>query len=87
MKHVALNSVKVAHGCIESEKLDETFLWHLRLGHAPMMKLYHLGVISKPSTQIQHLCVTCPMGKLTKQPYKLSQSHATQPFELLHIDV
>ena len=72
MKHDAHNSIKVAHGCIESGKMDETFLSRLRLGHAPMMKLYHLGVICKPSTQIEHLCVTCPMKKLTKQPYKLN---------------
>ena len=87
MKHVAHNSVKVTHGCIKIEKFHESLLWHLRLGHAPMMKLYHLGISNKPSKEVDHLCVTCPMGKLTKQPYALSHSRATQAFELLHIHI
>lgn len=87
MTHAAHNSIKVSHGCVETERIHKSHLWHLRLGHAPMMKLYQLGIISKPSKEVEHLCVTCPMGKLNKQPYPLSQSHAAQAFELLHINI
>ena len=86
MKHVANTSLKVTHGCIETEKLNDSFLWHLRLGHAPIVKLHHLGV-DKSYKHAENFCVTCHMGKLTKQPFNLGQSYPAQPFELLHIDV
>ena len=87
MTHAANSSVKVTHGCIEAERLNDSYLWHLRLGHAPIMKLHHLGVIDKSCKRPENFCATCPMGKLTKQPFNLSQSYAAQPFELLHINV
>ena len=87
MTHAANTPLNVTHGCIEAEKLNDTFLWHLRLGHAPIAKLQHLGIVSKPCKQSENLCVTCPMGKLIKQSFSLSQSCVAQPFELLHIDV
>lgn len=31
-------------------------------------------------------CVNCPVAKFTKQPFKLSESRAKMPFELVHID-
>lgn len=79
--------VKISHGCVEAEKLSEPFLWHLRLGHTPLQKLQHLGVINKHNKPSEHFCVTCPMVKLTRQPFHPSHSHANEPFKLLHIDV
>lgn len=87
LKHVALNSMQVTHGCIESGKMNENVLWHLRLGHAPFAKLHTLGVINNLPKTVEQLCVTCPMGILTKQPYNLSPSHAANPFNLLLIEV
>lgn len=66
LNHVVHNSMNVTHGCIGSEKMNENLLWHLRLGHAPFPKLHTLGVLKKSPQAVDHLCVTCPMGKLTK---------------------
>ena len=64
-----------------------TSLWHNRLGHAPLSVLQHISAIKPhihPTTQI---CLTCPMAKFTKLPYNLSTSHASQCFDLIHMDI
>lgn len=87
--HAAKLPVNVTHGCMETKKLSEIMMWHLRLGHTPMQKLSIMGLNIKPNhnSQTQIVCTTCSMGKLTKPPFPSSQSHASNPFELLHIDI
>ena len=72
---------------MDALRLNDSFLWHLRLGHTPLIKLYQLGIIDKSCKSSKTFCVTCPMRKLTKQPFILNQSYAAEPFELLHIEV
>lgn len=66
----------------------DTFnLRHIRLGHASNTKLAHIPCV-KPFVNDHHqVCITCPMSKFTKLPYKLSDSHSTAPFELVHTDI
>lgn len=82
-------NVQVPHGWLEPQKLSNTMLWHLRLGHVPMKKLTLMGLSMKPAGTSNPLaiCVTCPLGKLTKLPFSHSQSHVSSPFELIHIDI
>ncbi|KAK9733055.1 hypothetical protein RND81_04G040700 [Saponaria officinalis] len=57
-----------------------------RLGHAPWSKLKHLAI----SNTCQHrddTCLTCPMAKLTKFPFPISQTTALTPFDLIHMDI
>lgn len=69
------------------EPSDPLAQWHHRLGHAPLSKLKHIPCV-QPYTQNQPtVCVTCPMAKFTKVPFSLGVSHATQPFELVYIDI
>lgn len=51
---------------------------YLQLKYIPSLK-----AVIQPSAQV---CVTCPMSKFSKLPYELSDSHATAPFELIHLD-
>ncbi|CAO2825263.1 unnamed protein product [Amaranthus hypochondriacus] len=76
----------ISYGWLESQKLSDNMLWHLRLGHAPMKKLNRLGLTTTSTTSLTS-CLTCPLGKFTKLPFPHSQSHANHPFELLHIDI
>lgn len=61
--------------------------WHLRLGHAPKPILKHISFLKTVNTNSDQVCITCPMGKFTRQPFNLSHSHASTPFELLHTDI
>ncbi|VFQ61063.1 unnamed protein product [Cuscuta campestris] len=67
------SSAKIRHGYVETEKMSETLIWHLRLGHAPMSKLNQIGVWDKNDINVERMCVTCPMGKLTKKPFPNSK--------------
>lgn len=58
--------------------------WHLRLEHAPKPILKHIPFLKTVNTNSDQVCITCPMGKFTRQPFNLSHSHASTPFELLH---
>ncbi|GJR80268.1 retrovirus-related pol polyprotein from transposon TNT 1-94 [Tanacetum coccineum] len=63
-------------------------LWHLRLGHISDSKLKHVSGISNSNDKTNIVsCLSCPMAKFTKLPYNLSESHALDIFELIHIDI
>jgi Reverse transcriptase (RNA-dependent DNA polymerase)/gag-polypeptide of LTR copia-type/GAG-pre-integrase domain/Integrase core domain len=85
--------------CLESANLSSTLpldlsLWHRRFGHTNYdyvkqlftkdmvtgMKLTHM---SKPDP----ICEPCLAGKMHANPFPTSQSRATQPLELVHIDL
>lgn len=79
--NVIQKPVTVTHGWVESQKMSDHMLWHLRLGHAPMKKLSMMDLHIKPPTSSNSLttCIICPLGKFTKLPFPHSQSHATHP--------
>lgn len=63
-------------------------LWHHRLGHTPLPKLAkipYLQPILKPTNTTT--CLTCPMAKMTKLPFRLSESIAPKKFDLVHVDI
>lgn len=65
--------------------LSKETLWHHRLGHAPMkriMLIKKLGLMK----ECTDLCLTCPLAKFTKLSFTSSESKASRPFELIHID-
>lgn len=62
-------------------------LWHHRLGHAPVAKLKLIPSIEPFIKQHKKICLTYPMSKFTKLPFSLSDSHASSPFDLIHIDI
>lgn len=62
--------------------------WHLRLGHAPILKIKQIPHISfTKSGDESKICVTCPMAKFTKLPFNHSESQAKTKFELIHLDI
>ncbi|GJZ50579.1 cysteine-rich receptor-like protein kinase 8 [Tanacetum coccineum] len=62
-------------------------LWHHRLGHLSVSRMKHIqstDVSVNASNDVT--CLTCPMAKLTKSPYSLSDSHSSVAFHLIHMD-
>ncbi|VFQ69944.1 unnamed protein product [Cuscuta campestris] len=49
------SSAKIRHGYVETEKMSETLIWHLRLGHAPMSKLNQIGVWDKNDINVERM--------------------------------
>lgn len=73
-----------------NDEADDTYLWHLRLGHISLdrikrltkdgpMKSLHVGTIPT--------CESCLKGKMTKRPFSSKGLRATHVLELVHTDV
>nr|GEU96798.1 retrovirus-related Pol polyprotein from transposon TNT 1-94 [Tanacetum cinerariifolium] len=60
--------------------------WHHRIGHVSDSNLKHIPCVSvtKANEKLDS-CMSCPMAKFAKLPYALSDSHALEPFNLIHI--
>ncbi|GKE39007.1 retrovirus-related pol polyprotein from transposon TNT 1-94 [Tanacetum coccineum] len=65
---------------------DSYGLWHHRLGHVSDVKLNQIHDISVFKSSHDN-CLSCHMEKFTKLPYSISESHSTDVFELIHIDI
>ena len=73
--------------------MDESWLWHRRLGHINfdnLVKVNNLGAvrnfpkITKPSNPI---CRHCQLGKKTRIRFKTKEYSTSKPLELVHIDL
>ena len=75
-------------------KIDESWLWHIRLGHLNfdhIVKLNNEGVVKdlpriyKPNNFV---CESCEMGKLTRAQFKLKSFTSSEKLlQLVHIDL
>nr|GEX30398.1 cysteine-rich RLK (receptor-like protein kinase) 8 [Tanacetum cinerariifolium] len=81
-------SNSVNHKYAASVFFDSYNLWHHRLGHVSDSNLKHIPCVSvtKANAKLDS-CMSCPMAKFAKLPYALSDSHALEPFNLIHIDM
>lgn len=90
--HIGLNVKQtcenITHRWVNTKEQSDMMLWHLRLRNTPFLKLSSMGlnIQANPNPNNQTTCVTCPMAKLTKLAFPLSESQTTYPFELIHID-
>lgn len=53
----------------------------------PLSKLQNISGIKPVQHHASKICSTCPMSKFTKLPFSLSDSHAKDIFEHIHIDI
>ena len=77
-----------SHTKEESPKVPykDFVLLHTRLRHASLSKISHLNAI--PSDVLsKFICDSCYMAKFHRVPFPVSNSKATVPFELIHIDL
>src|SRR5215813_10603297 len=69
---------------------DDTYLWHLRLGHISLDRIDRLikdGALSQLKLGTLPVCKSCLEGKMTKRPFTGKGLKANQPLELIHLDV
>lgn len=78
---------------MKAQVMDESWLWHLRLGHLNFqsLKVLHnknmVHGLSKIE-EMQHVCEGCALGKHHRQPFPKGVAwRAKQPLELVHTDV
>ncbi|KAL2922302.1 Retrovirus-related Pol polyprotein from transposon TNT 1-94 [Bienertia sinuspersici] len=71
-----------------TKKLSGGALWHLRLGHASMSRIYKISELQGCKNLKEHdVCLVCPMARFTKLPFALNSGRAKMPFELIHVDI
>lgn len=74
---------------------DDAFIWHRRLGHInygylQKMRNSEIGVtfkVNNDDAKRIKSCEICPLAKLTKTPFKASNSETKEILELIHSDV
>ncbi|KAL8144971.1 hypothetical protein AgCh_003257 [Apium graveolens] len=66
---------------------DPESLWHHRLGHTPLPKLFKIPYLKPLLKNTAHTCLTCPMAKMTKLPFQSSESISPKKFDLVHMDI
>ena len=65
---------------------NETYLWHLRLGHINPNRIQGLvknEILSSLIFEPILVCESCLEGKMTKRPFKVKGNHATVQLELM----
>ena len=69
---------------------NETYLWHLLLGHINPNRIHSLvksGILNSLAFEPIPMCESCLEGKMTKRPFKAKGYRATKSLKLVHTDV
>ena len=69
---------------------DNTYLWHLRLGHINLDRINWLvkdGPLRKLNVSTLSICESCLEGKMTKRPFSEKGKRSKEPLQLVHSDV
>ena len=72
------------------DDVNETYLWHCRLGHigeTRLSKLYKERLIEPDVYETYPTCEPCLKGKMTKAPFTGTGVRANELLELVHTDV
>ncbi|KAL2243648.1 UNVERIFIED_CONTAM: Retrovirus-related Pol polyprotein from transposon RE1 [Sesamum indicum] len=70
----------------KDKKIENSNLWHYRLGHAGMDVMKRLHLCNNEQIN-QLICEICPLAKQHRLPFPHSDSKTKSPFELIHVDV
>ena len=76
--------------CQKFSHSDNTYLWHLRLGHINLDRINRLvkdGLLRKLNVGTLPVCESCLEGKMTKRPFLLKSKRSKEPLQLVHSDV
>ena len=74
----------------KSNDLNQTFIWHCRLGHINekrISKLHQDGLLNSFDFESYETCDSCLLGKMTKAPFTGKGERATDLLALIHTDV
>ena len=70
--------------------LNQTLLWHLRLGHINLKRIQRLvedGPLSSLEVEALPVCESCLEGKITKKPFTTKGLRPKEMMELVHSDL
>ena len=62
-------------------------IWHKRLGHTGAEKMKQLMEKVPGVSALDGHCDACKRGKLKQGPFRRSDSKASRPLELVHMDI
>ena len=84
------NTNNLPHKRKKPSKLNQTYLWHLRLGHINLNRISRLvrdGPLGSLQVEELPVCESCLEGKMIKRPFSAKGYRAKEPLELVHSDV
>lgn len=81
-----------AHLVSDSSKVNDTYLWHLRMAHLNFLDVSKLPECTDGVTLAQKksnvtTCTHCLEGKQTRLPFNSCGTRATQPLQIIHSDL
>ena len=74
----------------EPSQMNQTYLWHLRLGHINLRRIQRLvsdGPLGSLEVETFPICESCLEGKITKRPFTAKGYRAKDVLELVHSDL
>ena len=69
---------------------DNTYLWHLRLGHINLDRINRLvkdGPLRKINVSTLPICESCLEGKMTKRPFSVKGERSKEPLQPVQSDI
>lgn len=85
---LSIASASPSPGLICTSHTNSTHFWHKRMGHTPLKLLKLVDAISQQVTPMSNFhCDVCHFAKQSRSSFSLSDSHATEPFALIHCDL
>ena len=72
---------------LKLSQMNETFLWHYRLGHINEKRIRQLqqaNLLGSLDVEAIEVCEPCLIGKMTKSPFKRKGVRANNLLELIH---
>ena len=70
--------------------MNQTWLWHLRLGHINLDRIHRLvkdGPLGSLKVEALPVCESCIEGKMSRNSFKKKGQRVTGPLELVHSDL
>ncbi|MCQ7016867.1 DDE-type integrase/transposase/recombinase, partial [Clostridioides difficile] len=91
MQHMEINNTSSNHNKRKApSSMNQTYLWHLRLGHINLNRIQRLiadGPLGSLEVEDYPTCESCLEGKMTKRPFKAKGYRAKDVLELVHSDL
>ena len=85
-----VNSHETNHKRKEILPVNQTHLWHLRLGHINLERIHRMvtgGLISPLDVTALSVCEPYLEGKMTMRPFKAKGYRAKEVLDLVHTDL
>ncbi|XP_070050325.1 uncharacterized protein [Nicotiana tomentosiformis] len=84
--YILQREFKPTVGAAVAGGVNESELWHLRLGHPSTVAMQHIpNLKNKVNNTVQENCSVCPMAKQIRLSFPVSKSKYSSIFQLIHV--